>query len=150
MPKCSTHSHRISRRCIDCNDYLLHVGVVCKIIKWVKFSQKHNYKYMAKWWCLLAMGNYMFLPIAAIIKFWQLLAIRVLYNIILYYIYKTIENYMFRHISAIIRFWQLLAIRVLYNIRHFRHILGILGILYITLIARSCQNLMMAAIGRNT
>ena len=24
-------------------------------IWWGKFSQKHNYKYMAKWWCLLAM-----------------------------------------------------------------------------------------------
>ena len=24
-------------------------------IWWDKFSQKHNYKYMAKWWCLLAM-----------------------------------------------------------------------------------------------
>jgi len=25
------------------------------IIWWDKFSQKHNYKYMAKWWCLLGM-----------------------------------------------------------------------------------------------
>ena len=28
--------------------------------------------YMAKWWCLLAMENYMFRPTAAIIRFWQL------------------------------------------------------------------------------
>jgi len=26
---------------------------------------------MAKWWCLLAVENYMFRPIAAIIRFWQ-------------------------------------------------------------------------------
>jgi len=26
-------------------------------IWWGKFSQKHSYKYMAKWWCLLAMGG---------------------------------------------------------------------------------------------
>ena len=42
-------------------------------IWWGKFSQKHNYKYMAKWWCLVAMEkNYMFRPIAAIFRFWQL------------------------------------------------------------------------------
>jgi len=22
-------------------------------VRWGKFSQKHNYEYMAKWWCLL-------------------------------------------------------------------------------------------------
>ena len=38
-------------------------------IRWVKFSQKHNYKYMAKLWCLLATENYMFRPIAAVIRF---------------------------------------------------------------------------------
>ena len=49
-----------------------------KTIRWGKFSQKHNYKCMAKWWCLLAMENYMFRPIAAIIRFWQLS--RFIYN----------------------------------------------------------------------
>ena len=45
----------------------------CKfLIRWSKFSQKHNYEYMAKWWCLLAIENYMFWPVAAIIRFWQL------------------------------------------------------------------------------
>ena len=39
---------------------------------WGKFSQKHNYEYMAKWWCLLAIENYVFRPIATIIRFWQL------------------------------------------------------------------------------
>jgi len=29
--------------------------VVVWFVRWGKFSQKHNYKYMAKWWCLLAM-----------------------------------------------------------------------------------------------
>jgi len=39
-------------------------------IWWGKFSQKHSYKYMDKWWCLLAMEkNYMFRPIAAIFRF---------------------------------------------------------------------------------
>ena len=38
-------------------------------IRWGNFSQKHNYEYMAKWWCLLAIENYMFRPIAAIIRF---------------------------------------------------------------------------------
>ena len=50
-------------------------------IWWGKFSQKHNYKYMAKWWCLLAMDkNYMFRPIAAIFRFDNFLAKRVLCN----------------------------------------------------------------------
>jgi len=26
-------------------------------IWWDEYSQKHNYNYMAKWWCLLAMGK---------------------------------------------------------------------------------------------
>ena len=30
-------------------------GMVLLTISWGKFSQKHKYKYMAKWWCLLAM-----------------------------------------------------------------------------------------------
>ena len=42
------------------------------LIRWGKFSQKHNYGYMAKWWCLLAIENYMFRPVAIIIRFWQL------------------------------------------------------------------------------
>jgi len=29
------------------------IPIVCKTIRWGKFSQKHSYKYMAKWWCLL-------------------------------------------------------------------------------------------------
>jgi hypothetical protein len=41
-------------------------------IWWGKFSQKHNYKYMAKLCYLLAMENYMFRPIEAICWFWQL------------------------------------------------------------------------------
>jgi len=41
-------------------------------IMWGKFSQKHNCTYMAKRWCLLAIENYMFRPVAAIIRFWQL------------------------------------------------------------------------------
>jgi hypothetical protein len=41
-------------------------------IWWGKFRQKHSYKYVAKWWCLLAMENYMFRPVAAIIRFWHL------------------------------------------------------------------------------
>jgi len=41
-------------------------------IKWGKFSQKHNYTYTSKWWCLLAIENYMFRPMVAIIRFWQL------------------------------------------------------------------------------
>ena len=35
---------------------------------------------MTKWWCLLAMKNNMFRPIAAIFNFWQFSAKRVLYN----------------------------------------------------------------------
>ena len=41
-------------------------------IWWGKFSQKHNYTYMAKWWCLLAIEKYMFRHIAAIFRFCQL------------------------------------------------------------------------------
>jgi len=45
--------------CLHCVPELRHR--VChnqqgfRTIWWGKFSQKHNYKYMAKWWCLLAM-----------------------------------------------------------------------------------------------
>jgi len=37
-------------------------------VRWGEFSQKHNYKYMDKWWCLLAIENCMFRPIAAIFR----------------------------------------------------------------------------------
>jgi len=30
------------------------IPVLCLKIRWVKISPKHNYEYMAKWWCLLA------------------------------------------------------------------------------------------------
>jgi len=33
-------------------------------IRWGKFSQKHNYEYLAKWWCLLVIENYMNLIVA--------------------------------------------------------------------------------------
>ena len=47
--------------------------VSVQTIWWGKFSQKHNYKYMSKWWRLLAMEKkYMFRPIAAVFRFWQL------------------------------------------------------------------------------
>jgi hypothetical protein len=46
------------------------ISVVC--LKEGKISQKHNCKYMANWWCLLVMENYMFRPIAAVIRFSQL------------------------------------------------------------------------------
>jgi len=36
----------------ECFGYEISVTV---ILWWGKFSKKHNYKYMAKWWCLLAM-----------------------------------------------------------------------------------------------
>jgi len=45
------------------------------------------------------------------------------------------KNYMFRPIVAIFRFWQFSAKN--------------LGMLYETLLAEKCQNLNMAAIGRN-
>jgi hypothetical protein len=46
---------------------------VChRLCVWGRFSQKHNYEYMAKRWCLWAKENYMFPPVAAIIMFWQL------------------------------------------------------------------------------
>ena len=45
-------------------------NVLLYTIRWGKFSQKHNYEYVAKWWCLLALENYMFRPMAAIM-FWQ-------------------------------------------------------------------------------
>ena len=44
------------------------LGSIITIMRGI-FSQKHNYEYMAKWWCLLAMENYMFRPIVAIIRF---------------------------------------------------------------------------------
>jgi len=58
--------------------YISYIFVICENcwfligsrISWGKFSQKQNYKYMAKWWCLLEMENCMFRPIAAIIRFW--------------------------------------------------------------------------------
>ena len=34
---------------------LTAVETTADTIMWGKFSQKHDYKYMAKWWCLLAM-----------------------------------------------------------------------------------------------
>jgi len=45
------------------------IPVVC--LRWGKFSQKHNYEYMARWRYLLAIENYMFRPKAAITRFWQ-------------------------------------------------------------------------------
>ena len=45
------------------------------------------------------------------------------------------ENYMFRPIAAMFRFWHFSAKRVLYNMPKF--------------LAENCQNLKMAAIGRN-
>jgi len=53
--------------------YIIHGNIQCIRYGEANFSQKHNYKYMAKWWCLLAMEkNYLFRPIAAIFRFWQL------------------------------------------------------------------------------
>ena len=97
-------------------------------IKWGKFSQKHD-EYMDKWWCLLAIKNYIFQPMTAIIKVWHLYCYK---SYIYIYINKfsqkhnyeymakwwcllTIENYMFRPIAAIIRFLQILTIRVIYE-----------------------------------
>jgi len=67
--------HSFPKRAHSCSSNCT-TGVVVRqggvTIRWGKFSQKHNYEYMARWWCLLATDNYMFRPIAAIIRFWQL------------------------------------------------------------------------------
>jgi len=59
---------------IAANSEMCHLRCVFKLlrIRWGRFNQKHNYKYVAKWWCLLAKENNMFRPVAAIIRFWQL------------------------------------------------------------------------------
>ena len=75
---------------------------------------------MAKWWCLLARKNYMFRPMAAIFRFWQFSAKRVLYNM------PKPRGDIEISTSP-----------------------GNLGILYKTVLAENCQNLKMAAIGRN-
>jgi len=61
----------------DCKICTLTLSVTRR---WGKFSQKHNYEYMAKWWCSLAIENYMFRPMVSIISFWQFFSLRVIYN----------------------------------------------------------------------
>jgi len=69
------------------------IRFICCSVRWGKFSQKHNYEYSVKWWCLLVIENYMFRPIAAIIRFCKFLAIRIIYNM-----HKPLVDTRFMHI----------------------------------------------------
>jgi len=69
--------------------------------RWGKFSQKHNYEYMAKLWCLLATENYMFLSIAAIIRFWQLSCYKSYMARLKTPLYDTPQNSIIWHISKL-------------------------------------------------